>query len=102
MMMEALLTVPHDSARGMDMLRQIRDQLGESMEQMRTAVKQMNPAGGLQTTIPSIGSWRRQADRPGSRPSLYCRASPSALSQSTGGAIQNAREAITNAIRRRG
>ena len=74
MMMEAALhIVPQDAARGMDMLHQIRDQLGESMEQMRTAVKQMNPSRRITDDYSLDRLLEETGRRPESRPSLCCR-----------------------------
>lgn len=101
MMMEAaLLTVPHDSARGMDMLRQIRDQLGESMEQMRTAVKQMNPARRITDDYSLDRLLEETGRQTGIETELILQGIPYPLYPSQQVVLyKNAREAITNAIR---
>ncbi|MEC0206278.1 histidine kinase [Paenibacillus lautus] len=101
MMMEAaLLTVPHDSARGMDMLRQIRDQLGESMEQMRTAVKQMNPARRITDDYSLDRLLEETGRQTGIETELLLQGIPYPLYPSQQVVLyKNAREAITNAIR---
>lgn len=101
MMMEAaLLTVPHDSARGMDMLRRIRDQLGESMEQMRTAVKQMNPARRISDDYSLDRLLEETGRQTGIETELILQGIPYPLYPSQQVVLyKNAREAITNAIR---
>lgn len=101
MMMEAaLLTVPYDSARGMDMLRQIRDQLGESMEQMRTAVKQMNPARRITDDYSLDRLLEETGRQTGIETELILQGIPYPLYPSQQVVLyKNAREAITNAIR---
>ncbi|MFG1736137.1 sensor histidine kinase [Paenibacillus sp. 843] len=101
MMMEAaLLTVPHDSVRGMDMLRQIRDQLGESMEQMRTAVKQMNPARRITDDYSLDRLLEETGRQTGIETELLLQGIPYPLYPSQQVVLyKNAREAITNAIR---
>lgn len=101
MMMEAaLLTVPHDSVRGMDMLRQIRDQLGESMEQMRTAVKQMNPSRRITDDYSLDRLLEETGRQTGIETQLILQGIPYPLYPSQQVVLyKNAREAITNAIR---
>ncbi|OME91658.1 MULTISPECIES: sensor histidine kinase [Paenibacillus] len=101
MMMEAALhIVPQDSGRGMDMLHQIRDQLGESMEQMRSAVKQMNPVRRI-TDDYSLDRLLEETGREtGIETDLILQGIPYPLYPSQQVVLyKNAREAITNAIR---
>jgi two-component system, NarL family, sensor kinase len=101
MMMEAALhIVPQDSVRGMDMLHQIRDQLGESMEQMRSAVKQMNPVRRI-TDDYSLDRLLEETGREtGIETDLILQGIPYPLYPSQQVVLyKNAREAITNAIR---
>ncbi|MGG4107904.1 histidine kinase [Paenibacillus lautus] len=101
MMMEAALhIVPQDSGRGMDMLHQIRDQLGESMEQMRSAVKQMNPVRRI-TDDYSLDQLLEETGREtGIETDLILQGIPYPLYPSQQVVLyKNAREAITNAIR---
>ncbi|MEK4981443.1 sensor histidine kinase [Bacillus sp. FSL K6-6540] len=101
MMMEAALhIVPQDAARGMDMLHQIRDQLGESMEQMRTSVKQMNPSRRI-TDDYSLDRLLEETGREtGIETELVLQGIPYPLYPSQQVVLyKNAREAITNAIR---
>ncbi|WP_246059868.1 sensor histidine kinase [Paenibacillus lautus] len=101
MMMEAALhIVPRDSVRGMDMLHQIRDQLGESMEQMRTAVKQMNPARRITDDYSLDRLLEETGRQTGIETDLLLQGIPYPLYPSQQVVLyKNAREAITNAIR---
>lgn len=101
MMMEAALhIVPQDSVRGMEMLHQIRDQLEESMEQMRKAVKQMNPIRRISDDY-SLDRLLEEASREtGIETKLTLQGMPYPLYPSHQVLLyKNAREAITNAIR---
>lgn len=101
MMMEAAIhTVPLDKSRGMELLYQIRDQIGSSMDEMRSAVKRMNPAKQL-TDAYSIDRLLEEAGREtGIRTALLMEGMPYPLYPSQQVVLyKNAREAITNAIR---
>ncbi|MGG3309149.1 histidine kinase [Paenibacillus lautus] len=101
MMMEAALhIVPQDSGRGMDMLHQIRDQLGESMEQMRSAVKQMNPVRRIMDDYSLDRLLEETGRETGIETDLILQGIPYPLYPSQQVVLyKNAREAITNAIR---
>ncbi|MGE7053315.1 sensor histidine kinase [Paenibacillus glucanolyticus] len=101
MMMEAALqVVPHDPARGMDMLHQIRDQLGQSMEQMRTAVKQMSPGRRIADDYSLSRLLEETGRETGIETELILHGMPYPLYPSQQVVLyKNAREAITNAIR---
>lgn len=101
MMMEAAIyTVPEDKVRGMELLHQIRDQLGASMDEMRTAVKQMNP-GRQMTDAYALDRLLEEAGREtGIMTRLRTEGLPYPLYPSQQVVLyKNAREAITNAIR---
>lgn len=101
MMMEAALhIVPHDSVRGMEMLHQIRDQLEESMEQMRTAVKRMNPTRRIADDYSLDRLLEETSRETGIETKLTLQGMPYPLYPSHQVVLyKNAREAITNAIR---
>lgn len=101
MMMEAALhIVPHDSARGMEMLHQIRDQLEESMEEMRLAVRRMNPARRIANDYSLDRLLEESSRETGIETKLTLQGMPYPLYPSHQVVLyKNAREAITNAIR---
>lgn len=101
MMMEAAIhTIPQDAAKGMEMLHQIRDQLGASMDEMRSAVKRLNP-GKQMTDAYSLNRLLEETGREtGIRTGLRTEGLPYPLYPSQQVVLyKNAREAITNAIR---
>lgn len=101
MMMEAVIhTIPQDTAKGMEMLHQIRDQLGASMDEMRSAVKRLNP-GKQMTDAYSLDRLLEETGREtGIRTGLRTEGLPYPLYPSQQVVLyKNAREAITNAIR---
>ena len=100
MMEAAIQVIPHDKEKGMDMLYQIRDQLSESMETLRTTVRNLKPddrvvrsfsiqqlvedftkSSGVQVEVTVRGEPFRQY--PSMEVALY----------------RNAQEALTNAVR---
>ncbi|MGM1050142.1 MAG: sensor histidine kinase [Bacillota bacterium] len=101
MMMEAAIhTVPQDNARGMELLYQIRDQIGASMDEMRSAVKRMNPGRQL-TDAYSLDRLLEETGREtGIRTRILVEGASYPLYPSQQVVLyKNAREAITNAIR---
>lgn len=101
MMMEAAIyTVPRDMNRGMVLLQQIRDQLGASMDEMRSAVKQMNPGRQLTDAYALDRLLEEVGRETGILTRLEMVGLPYPLYPSQQVVLyKNAREAITNAIR---
>ncbi|GIO92547.1 sensor histidine kinase [Paenibacillus lactis] len=104
MMMEAVVhTVPRDSARGMELLHQIRDQLGDSMEQLRSAVKQMSPHRRMADDYSLDRLLAETGKETGIETDLELQGMPYPLYPSQQVVLyKNAREAITNALRHGG
>ncbi|MFI2858716.1 sensor histidine kinase [Paenibacillus sp. JSM ZJ436] len=101
MMMEAALyTVPADQARGMELLGQIRDQLGDSMEEMRLAVKRVHPGKPLSGDYSIDRLLTQVQDETGIQTSIQVKGLPYPLYPSQQLVLyKNAREALSNAIR---
>ncbi|WP_422658528.1 sensor histidine kinase [Paenibacillus sp. EC2-1] len=101
MMMEAAIyTVPQDVNRGMELLHQIRDQLGSSMDEMRSAVKRMNPGRQLADAYALDRLLEETGRETGIITRLRTKGLPYPLYPSQQVVLyKNAREAITNAIR---
>lgn len=104
MMMEAAIHMtPNDSAKGMEMLYQIRDQLSQCMEEMRSTVKLMNPRRRLADDYSLDRLLEETGKETGIHTELQLRGLPYPLYPSQQVVLyKNAKEAITNAIRHGG
>ncbi|MGG1877297.1 sensor histidine kinase [Paenibacillus cisolokensis] len=104
MMTEAAIQVtPGDPAKGMEMLHQIRDQLSQSMEEMRAAVKRVNPRRSLSDDYALDRLLEETEKETGIDTNLRLQGLPYPLYPSQHVVLyRNAKEAITNAIRHGG
>ncbi|WP_305023793.1 sensor histidine kinase [Paenibacillus lacisoli] len=104
MMLEASLhVVPADPTKGMELLQQIRDQVSDSLENMRAAVKKIKPAVRPSDSY-ALDSLLEETGRgTGIKTCLETNGQPYPLYPSQRVVLyKNAREAITNAIRHGG
>ncbi|WP_052676018.1 sensor histidine kinase [Paenibacillus sp. IHBB 10380] len=101
MMMEAAIhTLPTDSARGMELMLQIRDQVAASMDDMRNTVKQMRPATSLAEEYALDRLLENTGRETGIHTSLLYEGVPFTLYPSSQIVFyKNAQEALTNALR---
>ncbi|WP_438446685.1 sensor histidine kinase [Gorillibacterium sp. sgz5001074] len=104
MMLEAVLHImPEHPDKGMEMIRQVRDQLTDSMESMRKTVRKLKPEEA------DVHSWSLEklieelSREPGFRIRYQVRGAPVPLYPSCEIVLyRNTQEAITNAIRHGG
>lgn len=101
MMMEAVIkTMPLAPQKGIEMLHQVRDQLADSMDVLRNAVRQLKPTGNL-SAVYSLDQLLEEIGRTaGIETSYKTEGRPYPLYPSLQIVLyKNAREAITNALR---
>lgn len=101
MMMEAALQIiPADQDKGMDLLKEIRDQLATGLDEMRATVRRMRPSPQV-TGMHSLSRMLEEIGRDtGILTSLTVEGVPCTLYPSQEIILyKNAREAVTNALR---
>ena len=101
MMMEAAIQImPTDAPRGYDMMLQIRDQLSDSMDNMRNTVKRMHPLTSLKDEYAIDRLLENIGRETGVHTSLTTHGTPFPLYPSIQIVLyKNAQEALTNALR---
>lgn len=101
MMMEAAIQImPSNYPKGMEMMLQIRDQLSDSMDDMRNTVKRMRPPTSLKDEYAIDRLLEETGRETGIHTSLTIEGDPFLLYPSLQIVLyKNAKEAITNALR---
>ncbi|WP_438348890.1 sensor histidine kinase [Paenibacillus sp. FA6] len=101
MMMEAAIQImPTDAPRGYDMMLQIRDQVSDSMDNMRNTVKRMHPITSLKDEYAIDRLLENIGRETGIHTSLTIEGTPFPLYPSIQIVLyKNAQEALTNALR---
>ncbi|MEY8739696.1 sensor histidine kinase [Bacillales bacterium AN1005] len=95
----ALLTLPLDSEQGTEMVKQIRDQLAASMDDMRTTLHKLKPESYRPDTY-ALDRLLEEAGETGVKTSYLELGNPHILYPSIQIVLyKNAKEAITNALR---
>lgn len=104
MMLEAVLHImPAQPDKGLEMVRQVRDQLSESMEAMRKTVRQLKPGEDEVQSFSLDKLMEDLAREPGFRVRYRVHGMPFPLYPSCEIVLyRNAQEAVTNAIRHGG